>query len=186
MGDPSGSGAQYRRLIRERLAEADWHGAHSWAKGWIGSGGGARLLDPWLAYVASALLRGHPRTAVRSVDLALKHWIEHEADRAVLHWVRSRVLRFSLNDPRAAAIDLTAANGAAPRWLRDDLAQDVAECADEAVTSRKRKASVDPAPPYVGPGSTDVALPTEELPPGSRPDLWSDVLPYLRRQSSGI
>ena len=178
---PRSQDQQYRRLIRQSLAASDWHGAYSWAKGWIGQGGGARLLDPWLAYVASALLHGQPRTAVHSVDLALKHWIEHDADRATLHWVRSRVIRFALNDPKTAAIDLDSARGSIPLWLRADVESDVSACAVEAAASRKRKPSVKQAPPYIGPGETKVP-PSSCPPPGTRPQLWPDVLPHLQRR----
>jgi hypothetical protein len=61
---------EYRELAVESLDQDDWYGAYCWAKGWIGHGG-AGLLDPWLVYVASALIHRRPRTASHSVDLAL-------------------------------------------------------------------------------------------------------------------
>jgi len=163
---------EYRRLITERLAERDWHGAYRWAKGWIGSGGGERLLDPWLTYVASSLIQGHPRSAVHSVDLALQLWIEPQPDRAILHWVRSRVIRFSLADPKTASSDLDVAAGAVPLWLRPQVETDIPACAEEAARSRKRKAVVGPTPEFTG-TSAD-ARPLE-----SRPELWPVILPFL-------
>ena len=44
--------------------------AHRWAKGWIGQGGGAWIVDPWLVYAASAIMNGQRRNAVHSIDLA--------------------------------------------------------------------------------------------------------------------
>jgi hypothetical protein len=75
MRDPVAPGAEYRREALAALSADDWHRAYEWAKGWIRGGGGAWILDPWLVYVASSLLQGQPRTAVQSLDLALKHWI---------------------------------------------------------------------------------------------------------------
>lgn len=49
---------EYRAGIREGIAGGDWRARHEWAKSWISSGGGAHQLDPWLAYVASGLLKG--------------------------------------------------------------------------------------------------------------------------------
>ncbi len=169
---PANQADEYRRLITERLAERDWHGAYRWAKGWIGSGGGERLLDPWLTYVASFLIHGHPRTAVHSVDLALRGWIEPQSDRATLYWVRSRVIRFSLADPKTARSDLDVAVGAAPPWLRPQLEVDIPACAEEAVRSRKRKAVVGPAPEFIGTSADALRL-------ESRPKLWAVILPFL-------
>jgi hypothetical protein len=88
MPDPRRSDDDYRRLALEALAVGDGRAAHAWAKGWIGSGGGAWILDPWLVYVASALLVRQPRNAVHSTDIALRHWISDPPDRSILPWVR--------------------------------------------------------------------------------------------------
>src|SRR5690348_11496112 len=99
MTDPLASEAEYRRMAVEALAVRDANAAHAWAKAWIGNGGGAWIVDPWLVYVASALLAGQPRNAVRSTDVALRHWIADSQDRAVLLWVRGNVVRRRLSDP---------------------------------------------------------------------------------------
>jgi hypothetical protein len=166
----------YRRLIIECDANGDWHGTYRYAKGWIGSGGGAPLLDPWLAYVASALSHRRPRLAVNSVDLALRHWFEPLANRSVLHWVRSRVVRFRLNDPKTALSDVALAEANAPAWLLPHVVEDARACSEEATTSRKRKPSVERAPEFAGitPGVTE---PNDA--PGTKPLLWPLVLPYL-------
>lgn len=78
------------------------------AKGWIGGGGGAWIVDPWLVYVGSALLQGQPRSATHSTDLAVRVWIAEPANRAILRWVRGDVIRRRLNDPKTALEDLTA------------------------------------------------------------------------------
>jgi hypothetical protein len=100
----------------ESLEQEDWYAAYSWAKSWINRGGGG-VLDPWLVYVASALMHGQPRTAVHSVDLALRGWFTDLADRSVLHFVRSRVVWHRLRDPKTAEADLAMACRDAPAWL---------------------------------------------------------------------
>ena len=171
-------GDEYRSRIREGLAAQDWRSPYEWAKSWVGSGGGAQLLDPWLAYVASAMLKGEPRTAVHAIDLALKNWIPDKENRAVLLWVRSRIVRVRLKDPRSALTDLRQLQDSGPEWLQGEIARDSVACGVEAERSRKRKPSVQEAPDYVG-TATPVAPPTEEVPPGSIPALWPDVRPFV-------
>ena len=165
----------------EALAVQDVNAAHAWAKAWIGSGGGAWIVDPWLVYVASALLAGQPRNAVRSTDVALRHWIADSQDRAVLLWVRGNVVRRRLSDPKSALPDLAVAARTAPPWLIEIAAADRDGCALEATTSRKRKASVGAAPNHEGPGDVaeTVARSTGPRLSGGRPPIWSAVADYL-------
>lgn len=169
---------QYRSQIRHGIAAGDWRAPYEWAKSWISSGGGARQLDPWLAYVASGLLKGEPRTATHALDLALKNWISAEEDRAILLWVRSRVIRGRLRDPKTALVDLEAAMDSGPGWLADVVAADLRACRAEAEASRKRKPAVKVAPTYSG-TDTPVEPPTEHVPSGSMPELWSDIQELL-------
>jgi hypothetical protein len=138
----------YRREITACFDSGDWHGAYRWAKGWIGSGGGARSVEPWLVYVASALKESQRRPAVHSCDLALKHWISRRAARGVLLYARGEVIRRHLRDPKTALADLRAAEETVPKWLRDEARVAREECEEEAQASRKRKPSVKSAPAY--------------------------------------
>jgi hypothetical protein len=140
----------YRTEITACFEAGDWHGAYRWAKGWIGSGGGARTLEPWLVYVASALKENQRRPAVHSCDLALKHWISRRAARGVLLYARGEVIRRHLRDPKTALEDLRAAERMAPNWLRHDAKAALEACEQEAPASRKRKPSVKPAPSFSG------------------------------------
>lgn len=160
--------------IRAGIADGDWRPPYEWAKSWISSGGGACQLDPWLAYVASGLLKGEPRTATHAIDLALKNWIYGEADRAVLLWTRSRIVCQRLKDPKSALTDLEAAVESAPGWLADRAVEDVHACRAKAEASRKRTPSVKAAPTYTG-TDTPVAEPTEAIPDGTMPELWPDI-----------
>jgi hypothetical protein len=108
---------EYRPIIQKALEAGDWHEAYRWAKGWIGSGGGARSVEPWLVYMASSLLHGQPRGAVNSADLALKHWIRAKKARAVIRYARGEVIRLHLRDPKTALDDLRASR-AAPDYAR--------------------------------------------------------------------
>lgn len=175
---------EYRAHIRAGLAAEDWRGPYEWAKSWIGSGGGARKLDPWLAYVASGMLKGEPRTAVHAVDLALRNWIPDQADRAVLRWVRARIVRGPLRDPKSALADLLLAEQSMPRWLADAALADTQACQKAARTSRKGKPAVSEAPDYVG-TDTPVETPSEVVAAGAKPELWSDILPLLPDPSRG-
>lgn len=166
---------EYRREITACFEADDWLGAHRWAKGWIGSGGGARSVEPWLVYVACDLGRRQPRGAVRAVDLGLKHWIRGRAARAVLLYVRGEVIRRHVRDPKTALEDLRDAESAVPDWLREDAAAALAACDEEAPASRKRKRSVDPAPSYSGrwlAGSGSVKRP---------PPLWEPIHEIIKR-----
>jgi hypothetical protein len=141
------------------LESGDWHGAYISAKSWIASGGGARIVDPWLVYAASALMHGQPRTAIHSIDIALQHWISAPADRAILHWARGCIVRETLRDPKTAKTDLETAATNAPEWLVARLAAASVACDEEALHSRKRKRSVNDAPALaVQPADPSVAL----------------------------
>lgn len=173
---------EFLDCITTDLAAGDWYGAYATSKGWIGSGGGAGRLDPWIGYVASGLLHGQPRTAIHPIDLALGTWLPRSADRSIMFWVRSRVLRLRLNDPRIAIADLADATAGIPSWLRPELTADVASCEAEAAVSRKRKPSVRPPPAFAASdfGTETLALRTAPLPPdGERPALWDLVRPLL-------
>jgi hypothetical protein len=141
---------EYRREIVEAFRRDDPHAADRWAKGWIGSGGGARTVEPWLVYVAAAVSEGQPRRAVHSTDLALRHWIEDAVGRAVLRYVRGEVIRRHLRDPKTALADLRAARPDAPGWLAEAAGDACGRCEAEAASSRKRKPSVGDAPGFGG------------------------------------
>ena len=169
----------YRRLIVECVERGDSLGAYRWAKGWIGSGGGALLLDPWLIYAATSLMRRQPKNAVHSVDLALRSWIVRSKDRAILHWVRAEIVRQWMNDPKSALPDYRMAQEASPAWLAERVAGDVVACAVQASASRKRKPSVGSAPAYELP-NTAVAPPNSPPPrDGQQPNLFWLLDPLL-------
>jgi hypothetical protein len=166
------------RAVVDALEKRDWYDAYASAKWWIGAGGGAWIVDPWLVYAASALLQGQVRSATHSIDLALRVWIPQPANRAILLWIRGDVIRRRLNDPKTALADLTAAADDAPEWLTQRAVEDRDACALEAPASRKRKPSVGPAPAYRGPGTTanTVARPVPTRPDGARPYVWDAVM----------
>ena len=140
--EPVGTEAEYRAAVQAALAADDWHRAYQWAKGWIAHGGGAWIVEPWLVYAATSFMMGQPRTAVHSLDLALKHWLHEPGDRAVLRWVRGSIVRTHLADPKTALPDLETALSDAPAWLAERCHVSRDECAKAALTSKKRKASV--------------------------------------------
>jgi hypothetical protein len=180
MRDPVAPEAEFREEAIAALDAGDWYGSYQLAKGWISGGGGAWIVDPWLVYVASALLNGQPRTAVHSTDLALKHWIPEAEDRAILLWIRGDIVRRRLNDPKTALADLASAAESAPSWLAGQAAVDRRACEIAATSSRKRKPSVGPAPDYKGPGTAaeTVARPSPH-PVGARPAVWDAVIAHL-------
>jgi hypothetical protein len=182
---PPAWGEKMRRDALTCLAQGDWHGAYEDAKSWISIGGGAWILDPWLIYVASALLHGQPRQAVHSVDIPLQSWIADPMDRAILHWVRAAIIHRRLRDPKTARADYDRASATAPPWLHGTVLADLDACAQDAERSRKRKASVGPAPEYRGAYAHDIVAPPQENrpPPGSVPAVWDAVLPYLQAPS---
>jgi hypothetical protein len=183
MREPIAPEADYREKAINALAAGAWHDAYQWAKGWISSGGGAWIVDPWLVYAASAQLHGQPRSAVHSIDLALAHWITEPRDRAILLWVRGGIVRLHLKDPRSALADLTAAAAEAPAWLADDAEASRQASSLEASASRKRKATIGPAPEYRGPGPAGdtMARPISRRLAGARPLVWDAVVPHLGR-----
>jgi len=174
MREPEAPQETFVRAVIDALEAQDWYEAYASAKWWIGAGGGAWIVDPWLVYVASSLLHGQPRQATHSTDLALKVWIPQPANRAILRWVRGDVIRRRLNDPKTALADVSAAAEAAPAWLIQRALVDRDACAVEADASRKKKPSVGPAPDYQGPGSTanTVARPVSTRPDGAQPYVW--------------
>jgi hypothetical protein len=161
--------AEFRREIVACFERGDWHGAYRWAKGWIGSGGGERSVEPWLVYVAASIKQSQRRTVVHAVDLALANWIAEAAPRGVLLYVRGEVIRRHLRDPKTALGDLCQAENASPDWLRSEAVAARAACEEEARLSRKRKRSVEPAPSFAGshgPESDEVTSP---------PPLWATI-----------
>jgi hypothetical protein len=139
---------RFRSLACEALFAGRPMVAYDCAQAWI-SHGGVRTLGPWLISVAHMLQVGQPRNAVHAADLALKNWIGDDVRRAVLRYVRGEVIRRHLRDPKTAQADLEDARERAPVWLRADAESAAALCREEAAVSRKRKASVGPAPDYV-------------------------------------
>jgi hypothetical protein len=176
---PAELGVEAQRRALAAYEERDWRGIYDWTKAWISSGGGAWIVDAWLLYVVSALLHRQPRTAVHSVDLALANWIEASEERALLRWVRASIVHRRLEDPKTAQADYEAAAGAVPDWLRERVERDVVECAADAARSRKRKASVVPAPDFK-PGERGFVAPrTTVSKPGSIPAVWPQLLESL-------
>jgi hypothetical protein len=159
----------YRREITACFERRDWLGAHRWAKGWIGSGGGAHSVEPWLVYVASAIRQSQRRGAVHAVDLALEHWIAKPAPRGVLLYIRGEVIRRHLRDPKTALEDLRRAEEAVPDWLRDEATAARERCEEDAPSSRKRKRSVNPAPSFGG------SRPRQSGDVSGPPPLWSVI-----------
>jgi hypothetical protein len=179
--EPVAAEHEFRAQAVAALEARDWYGAYQWAKGWIGGGGGAWIIDPWLVYAASALLHRQPRIAVRSLDLALERWISDQVDRAVLLWARGVVIMRHLSDPKTAMQDLEEAARHAPDWLRLEAATTRDTSLTEAARSRKRKAAVKPAPRYAGPGSVAEKIqgPRVVRRPGTKPPVWDDIRPIL-------
>lgn len=174
--------AAFRREAVAALDAGDWHGAYLWAKGWIGRGGGAQSTEPWLIYAASGVLHGQPRMAVRSIDLALRHWISASADRAILLSVRGHIVRTLLKDPGAALADLGRAASDAPDWLSAAVRSDYETCGVELASSRRRKPSVAEAPEYEGPGTAAETVATPQTPRliGGKPPVWEAVMARIR------
>lgn len=119
------------------------------------------------------MLHGEGRTAVHACDLALKYWLERPDQRAVLYYVRGEVVRRVLRDPETAQADLDLAAGAAPSWL--EVAEAQVLCRDEALTSRKRRASIEAAPAYAGAEAEVVATPVELTSVVEPPPVWAVV-----------
>lgn len=165
------SGSEFREQALACLQTGDWRGAHSWAKGWIGSGGGPHI-EPWLVYVASALISGKARDAVHSIDLAIGLWLPGQQDRAALLWLRGCIVHRQLNDPRTALQDLLEAGPALPAWLTNQRDAEIAACEEAAPRSRKRVPSVKQAWSYSGQPET-LRLPEHAYEPrsdGEAPD----------------
>lgn len=172
-------GEECRRTAVASLKDGDWYGSYASTKSWIGYGGGAWILDTWLLYAASALLHGQPRTALHAMDKAMRAWLPHPADRAVLRWVRGQILRIRLKDPKTALDDLRAAVADAPAWLRPMADASLAAAEAEAPKSRKRVAAFTPSPDHAGRTPDFVAPPLGPRLPGARPGVWDDVAPFF-------
>ncbi|WP_143162551.1 hypothetical protein [Couchioplanes caeruleus] len=150
MSQPLLPAAAYREHAMACLRTGDGVGAHRWAKGWIGAGGGPHL-DPWLVYVADALLRGQPRNAVHAVDLAIGGWLPGPQDRATMLYIRGVIVFRRLDDPRTALRDFQPARPALPDWLAPLAEPEIHACESAAPLSRKRKPSVSTARAYLPP-----------------------------------
>lgn len=163
------------------LSRGDARSAHRWAKGWIGSGGGAWLIDPWLVYVCSALIESKPRLGLHSIDLALRNWISDATDRSVLYWVRGAILYRILNDPGGASIEFSKSLASAPSWLAAEARTDLDEATSDSAARRGKHSRVPPSPEYVGPGEFGNAVPPKVTPTvvGARPKLWDILVRYL-------
>ncbi|MBI5231017.1 MAG: hypothetical protein HY876_02505 [Coriobacteriales bacterium] len=160
----------------------DWRGIHDWTKSWVSRGGGAWIPDTWLLYAASALLKGQPRIAVRSLDLGIGTWLDGVGDRAALTWIRGSIIWRRLDDPKSALLDLEA-DLPFPRWTRSatDVDQVLDACRQAASTSRKRAATVPPRPSFTGAGSTgEVVAPSlGDRRDGDEPRVWTEVAALL-------
>jgi hypothetical protein len=119
------------------------------AKGWIGSGGGPHI-EPWLVYVAAALINEKAKDAVHSIDLAIGLWLPGVHDRAALLWLRGCIVHRKLDDPRTALRDLLIAGPALPVWLTSQRDPEIAACEEAARHNRKRVPSVKQAWSYSG------------------------------------
>ena len=173
-------GSEVRQRALKAYDERDWYGIYGWTKAWITRGGGAWTVDAWLLYAISALLRGQPRGAVRSVDLALANWIEPAEDRSILHWVRAAIVHQHLKDPKTAEADYRASAEQAPEWLRERLQDDLALCLVDMRASRKRKRSVEPAPQFEPRNRSFVSEPQGVRQAGSVPNVWPQLIATLQ------
>ena len=180
-GDVAAFGARCRTEAVAGLQAQDWRPVHDWSKSWIGSGGGAWLPGPWLLYAASALLKGEPRIAVHSLDLALRVWLAGRADRAALTWLRGVLVVDQLKNPKAALVDLRESRSQLPDWLTTGADDRLAACEAATATSRMRVPSVKPRPEYSPLAATHdgVAPPVSERVDGQRPSVWDQVGPLL-------
>ena len=73
----------YRARAFDALEAGDHHTAYRWAKGWVGAGGAGHP-EPWLVYVAEALMTGQAKRGTHAIDLPLRHWVTGRHDRAAL------------------------------------------------------------------------------------------------------
>lgn len=174
-------GRECARKALSGVEEQDWRTVHDWAKSWIVWGGGAWRPDPWLLYGVSGLLHRQPRISVGGIDLGLKNWVDRREDRAILTFGRGQVIRTALGDPRTALSDLEFAAANSPRWLARSAERAASECAAEAGTSRKRRASVDPRPEHGRPEylNNTVAPPARRLSDGKKPEVWRTIAGYF-------
>jgi hypothetical protein len=150
MSEPLPPAAAYREQALACLRDGDGLGAHRWVKGWIGAGGGPHI-DPWLADVACDLLRERPRNAVLAIDLAIGTWLPGVWDRAAMLYVRGVIVFRHLDDPKTALLDLDPIRETLPGWLEPLTISEITACEDAAPLSRKRKAAVANARPYLPP-----------------------------------
>src|SRR5689334_12094392 len=147
-GDVGEWGRECQANALAALSESDWRGVYEWTKSWVGWGGGAWRVDVWLLYSTSGLLKGEPRSAIHTIDMALRNWIESPINTAVLTWSRGVLVWKRLNDPKTALADLTTAAGQVPNWLEPDTSLRLGACEEAAAVSRKRVASVKSRPDF--------------------------------------
>ena len=177
----------YLARINASLDADDWHDAYRWAKDWIGSGGGAGLLDPWLVYVGDGLGLGQTRTSIHAVDLALGTWIADDLDRGILLFVRARLIWLHLKDPKTAYTNMLMAETLAPTWLSEAVKDDLVRCEDEAGRNCRIKPTVSDPPDLQ---MSDFAVATladrrSPLPaPGTEPPLWWQIYPLLCNEAA--
>lgn len=178
-GDVGEWGRKCQASALDALAEGDWRGVYEWTKSWVGWGGGARRVDVWLLYASSGLLKGEPRSAIHTLDLGLRNWIESPIDRAVLTWSRGALVWKRLNDPKTALADLATGAAQVPTWLEPDPSSRLQVCDEAASSSRKRVPSVKPCADYSPLPSRDfVAPPVGVVVDGARPEFWNDLASY--------
>jgi len=181
-GDVSRWGADCRAKALAGVAAHEWRDVYGWTKSWIGWGGGAWVPDTWLLYAVSALLEGKPRNAVHSLDLGTRIWLGGAVDRASLTWLRGVIVMDRLNDPKTALVDLEAALSLLPSWLSTGGPERIDRCRDEAGRSRKRVATVQPRPEYVGAEQMAhvVAPAVSNRIDGGEPEAWPVIASYFQ------
>lgn len=138
-------------------------------------------MDPWLIYVASALMRSQPRTAVHGANLALRLWIMPPPDRAILQWVRGAIAHRLLDDAHAAIADFGVAAESVPPWLRAQLLSDLEIARSDASRTKRKRSSLPPSPDFEGPGDVGEKVGRMERPRlvGQRPRSWDAFLSQL-------
>jgi hypothetical protein len=180
-GDVSRWGAECRSKALAGVTAGEWRDVYDWTKSWIGWGGGAWVPESWLLYAVSALLQGQPKTAIHSLDLGTRVWLDGPVDRASLTWLRGVIVMDRLNDPKTALLDLEDSIDLLPSWLSIGATQRVERCRVAATKSRKRVPSVEPRPNCVGSAESAhvVAPPVRDRTDGAEPEGWAEIRPYF-------
>lgn len=179
-GDVARWGAECRMKALEGLESQDWRAVYDWTKSWIGWGGGAWSTDVWLLYSVSALLQNQPKSAVHSLDLGLRVWLEGPRDRAALTWCRGLIVWNEMKDPKTALLDLEASATTVPLWAAPAPQRTIEQCREAASVSRKRVPSVRPRPKFEG-SPPDVAPAAEDREDGYEPTVWTEVRAFFMR-----